>query len=543
LAAPANNYQKDVNLIVSSIVVISAAVICLMLFPDQSKQWAGKLFTSATTTFGTIVQLMGFVCAILFIGLGVSKYGNIRLGEGKPEYGNTSWIFMFICAGLGSATMYWAFMEWAYYYQTPDLNITAESKQALEFSTAYTFFHWGVTPWAIYGIASLAMAYHFHVKKNKGLSLAGIIEAITGLKAHGPVGRVIDLIFLFATFGGLVLTTTLTTTTVARGLAELLGISDGFGLKAGLVILVTIVFSLSSYIGISSGMQRLAKLACGMTLLFALVVLLVGPTLFSVNNMANAIGLALQNFVHMSLFTDPDGSGQFTRDWTVFYWLYWITYTPGVAIFVTRVSKGRKINEVVAAMLLGGCAGCWFFFGSLGSFAIHQFVTGVVNAPAMLNGAGGEAAVSMLLNTLQLGKLMSVLYFTLMLIFLASHLDAVAYTVAATSTRNLREGQDPSPNLRLFWCVMLAALPMTMLYINAPLDTLKTAVILTALPFIAILGVKIWGLLRWLSQDDGAMPAHAIEEQAARLAEVTSAEVPEAQPVPNNASIILQNQS
>ncbi|MFP3569994.1 BCCT family transporter [Paraburkholderia sp. SIMBA_030] len=450
---------------------------------------------------------------------------------------------MFICAGLSSATMYWAFMEWAYYYQTPGLNITAGSKQALEFSTAYTFFHWGITPWAIYGIASLAMAYHFHVKKNKGLSLAGIIEAITGLKAHGPVGRVIDLIFLFATFGGLVLTTTLTTTTVAKGLAELLGISDGFGLKAGLVILVTIVFSASSYIGVSSGMQRLAKLACGMTLLFALVVLLVGPTLFSLNNIANGVGLGLQNFVHLSLFTDPDGSGQFTRDWTVFYWLYWITYTPGVAIFVTRVSKGRKIKEVVAAMLLGGCAGCWFFFGSLGSYAIHQFVTGAVNAPAMLNGAGGEAAVSMLLNTLSLGKLMSVLYFTLMLIFLASHLDAVAYTVAATSTRNLQEGQDPSPNLRLFWCVMLAALPMTMLYINAPLDTLKTAVILTALPFIAILGVKIWGLLRWLSQDYGAMPAHAIEEQTARLAEVTGAEVAEAQPVPNNASIILQNQS
>lgn len=522
------NTQKDLTLIFTSIVVISLTVIGLMMFPDQAKVLADQLFTSATTTFGTLVQLLGFACVVLIVGLGFSKYGNIRLGEGKPEYKNSSWIFMFICAGLGSATMYWAFMEWAYYYLTPGLNIAAASTQALEMSIAYSFFHWGVTPWAIYGIASLAMAYHFHVRKNKGLSLAGIVESITGFKAHGPVGRVIDLIFLFATFGGLVLTTTLTTSTVAKGLSDLTGIADGFMLKAFLVILVTVVFSLSSYIGISSGMQRLAKLACGMTMLFALIVLILGPTLFSVNNIANAIGLTLQNFIHMSLFTDPTGDGEFSRGWTVFYWLYWITYAPGVAIFVTRVSKGRTIKEVVMAMILGGCGGCWFFFGSLQSFAIHQFITGVVDAPAMLSGAGGEAAVSMLLTSLPFGKVLSAVYFLLMLVFLASHLDAVAYTVAATSTRNLREGQDPSPTLRLFWCLLLAMLPLAMLYINASLNTLKTAVILTAIPFIFILIVKIWGLLKWLREDYAAMPAHLIEEQSAHLAGMSTAEANEA---------------
>jgi BCCT family betaine/carnitine transporter len=415
--------------------------------------------------------------------------------------------------------MYWAFMEWVYYYLTPGIGIAASSKQALEFSISYSFFHWGVTPWAIYGIASLAMAYHFHVRRNKGLSLAAVIEAITGFRAQGPIGRVIDLIFLFATFGGLVLTTTLTTSTVAKGLSDLTGISDGFALKASLVALVTLVFSLSSYIGIASGMQRLAKLACGLTLAFALVVLLLGPTLFTVNNIANGIGLTLQNFIHMSLFTDPVGDGEFSRGWTVFYWLYWITYTPGVAIFVTRVSRGRTIRELVMAMILGGCGGCWFFFGSLESFAIHQFIEGVVDAPAMLGGAGGEAAVSLLLNSLPLGKLFSVVYFLLMLVFLASHLDAVAYTVAATSTRNLREGDDPTPSLRLFWCALLAALPLAMLYINASLNTLKTAVILTAIPFILILIVKIWGLLKWLREDYSGMSAERIVEQAKRLAQ------------------------
>ncbi|WP_339433891.1 BCCT family transporter [Pseudomonas sp. EA_65y_Pfl2_P78] len=509
---------QDFILILISIVVIATIATGLMMYPTEAQALASQLFTSATSTFGAVVQFTGFACVVLILGLALSKYGNIRLGEGKPEYTTTSWVFMFICAGLGSATMYWAFMEWAYYYLTPGLGVAAASKEALDLSIAYSFFHWGVTPWSIYGIASLAMAYHFHVRKNKGLSLAGILEAITGLKAQGPVGRMVDLLFLFATFGGLILTTTLTTSTVSKGISELVGINDGFALKASLVLLVTVVFSMSSYIGISSGMQRLAKMACGMTLLFGLIVLLLGPTTYTLNNAVNAIGLVLHDFVRMSLYTEPNGTGEFSRGWTVFYWLYWITYTPGVAIFVTRVSKGRKIKEVVAAMILGGCGGCWMFFGSLQSFAIHQFVSGLVDAPAMLDGVGGEAAVSLLLASLPFGKILSALYFLLMLIFLASHLDAVAYTVAATSTRNLREGDDPSPNLRMFWCVLLAALPMAMLYINASLSTLKTAVILSAIPFVGILMVKIWGLFKWLREDYSAMPGYQIEEQAQRLA-------------------------
>ncbi|WP_339467108.1 BCCT family transporter [Pseudomonas capeferrum] len=501
-------------LIITSMLFVGSTVAALTAFPAQAEALADQLFTQATMTFGSLVQLLGFFCVLLIIGLAFSKYGNIRLGSGKAEYTNVSWVFMFICAGLGSATMYWAFMEWAYYYLTPGLGITGSTPQALDYSIAYSFFHWGITPWAIYGIASLALAYHFHVRRNKGLSLAAVTEAITGLKAHGPVGRIIDVIFLFATFGGLILTITVTSSTVAKGLSDLTGIADGFALKAALVLAVTVVFSISSWIGIGSGMQRLAHMACGMTLMFGLVVLLLGPTTFILNNLTNAIGLSVQNFVQMSLSTDPGGSGEFSRGWTVFYWLYWVTYTPGVAIFVTRISRGRTIREVIMAMVLGGCGGCWFFFGSLQSYAIHEFITGAINAPAMLSGAGGEAAVSLLLSSLPFGKVLAVLYFILMLVFLASHLDAVAYTVAATSTRNLREGDDPTPGLRLFWCLMLAALPLSMLYINASLHTLKTAVILSAIPFVMVLLVKIWGLLKWLREDYGSVSAQQIIDEA-----------------------------
>ncbi|MBA6139800.1 MULTISPECIES: BCCT family transporter [Pseudomonas] len=501
----------DLPLVLFSMLVISLSVGGLMMFPEQSMALSTLAFDSTTRLFGSTVQIVGFVCVVMIFWLACSKYGNIRLGEGKPKYGNVSWVFMFICAGLGSATMYWAFMEWAYYYVSPGLDIAPRSKEALEYSIAYSFFHWGITPWAIYGIASLAMAYHFHVRKNAGLSLSAAVEAITGLRATSVLGRSMDIIFLLATFGGLVLTITLSSSTVAKGLSMLFGFTDGYALKASLVIMVTLVFSMSSWVGIGGGMQRLAHAACGLTMAFAVVVLVLGPTGFTLNNIANGAGLMLQNFIHMSLATDPAGTGDFARGWTVFYWLYWITYTPGVALFVTRVSQGRKIKEVVFAMVLGGCGGCWLFFGSLQSFAIHQFMTGLIDSPDLLDSVGGEAVVSMLLASLPLGKVLAAIYFFLMMVFLASHLDAVAFSVAATSTRNLHEGDDPSPGLRLFWCLMLAAIPLAMLYIDAPLHALKTVVTLAAIPFVMILIIKVYGLLKWMREDYGDIPAHLIE--------------------------------
>ncbi|WP_218192382.1 BCCT family transporter [Pseudomonas sp. Irchel 3F3] len=511
----------DLPLIFISLVAIGLSVTGLTLYPSQSLKLSDVVFEGATKLFGAGVQIIGFVCVVFVLWIALSKYGSIKLGEGKPKYGNASWVFMFICAGLGSATMYWAFMEWVYYYSAPGVGIAPLSKEALEYSIAYSFFHWGITPWAIYGIASLAMAYHFHVRKNTGLSLSSAVEAITGLKATGVVGRFVDVVFLMSTFGGLVLTITLSASTVGKGISMLFGIDDGYALKAALVLAVTLVFSLSSYIGIGKGMQKLAHAACGLTVIYAVIVLVLGPTGFTLNNIANGVGLMLQNFVRMSLSTDPVGNGEFARGWTVFYWLYWITYTPGVALFVTRVSRGRKIKEVVAAMILGGCGGCWFFFGSLQSFAIHQFISGVVDAPSLITSVGGEEVVSLLLFSLPFGKILAVGYYLLMLVFLASHLDAVSFAVAATSTRNLKEGDEPSTTLRLFWCLMLAAIPLAMLYIGAPLHALKTVVTVAAIPFLAVLIVKMYGLLRWMKADYGDSPAHEIELMCSERSELS----------------------
>nr|MDL2419516.1 BCCT family transporter [Pseudomonas sp. BGr12] len=512
------NKKIDVFLITVSLIAVLLTVIGLAVFPAQAENAANQLFELSTRTFGTSVQVLVFGSSLAVLYLAFSKYGNIRLGSGKPEYATATWVFMFICAGMGSSTLYWGVMEWAYYYQTPGLNIAAATPKALEYSVGYSFFHWGISAWSIYALASLAMAYHFHVRKKSGLNLASIVEAVTGFKATGPVGRTVDLIFLLTMMGALTVSLALTASTLTRGLHDLTGTPDTFTVQLMVIGAVAIMFSLSSYIGIDGGLQRLSKMVCIGALVFAAVVLLVGPTQFTINNTANSIGLMIQNYVHMSLFTDPAGDGAFTRNWTVFYWLWWVSYAPGVAMFVTRVSRGRQIKEVVFALLMGGSFGCWFFFGALESYSMHQFITGAVDVPKMLSEQGGESAVTHLLLALPWGQVFLGVYLFIMAIFCASHMDAAAYAVAATSTRNLSEGDDPTPTHRLFWCVVLTLVPLAMLFAKASLSTMKTAVVLTAIPFMVILLVKIYGFFKWMVQDYGQVPAYKIEEEAARLA-------------------------
>lgn len=502
-STPRQSAKHDKTLISISLVFVFITIGLLMMYPTGSQEAAKSMFSGLTNSIGSVVQLFGFaaVCIVLYVGS--SKFGDIKLGEGDPEYTNTSWLFMFICAGLGSATMYWAFMEWAYYYNGIGLNIPAQSNEALRTSLSYVFFHWGITPWAIYALASVTMAYHFHINRSKGLNLSTLVSSILNLDENSTasrvIGRVLDLTFLFATFGGLILTTTVTIGTVSTGFASLFGIENSFLLKTGLLALVTLTFTLSSYIGISEGLQKIAHMACGMTFVFGLIVLVLGDTTFIIDFVVNSLGLTLSNFVEMSLFTDVTNDGTFNKDWTVFYWLYWITYTPGVSIFVTRISKGRTIRQVIFGLIAGGCAGCWFFFGSLSGYAVDMFASDIINAPQILTTISGDYAVAELIANLPMGSFLSVFYFILMMVFLASHLDATAYTVAAVSTKGLKQGEDPERSLRLFWCVMLSLLPLAMLYINASLDTLKTAVTLTAAPFIVVLLLCIVGLKKFLS--------------------------------------------
>lgn len=508
--------KLDTFLIGISLVVVFAVVACLYFAPEASQSAASSIFKTLTNMFGSFTLLFTFFGVILLLLIALTKFGSIKLGEGQPEYSTFKWIAMMVSCGLGSATVYWAFIEWAYYIGTPGLGIAASSQLAYEMSVPYTMFHWGISAWTLYALAGLPIAYHFHVRKNSGLSLSGVISAMTGLKPTNVICRIVDVLFIFICFGGLSITLGVSVPLVTEILSAVLGITPSFSINLGIILVLSILYSFSSYIGLKKGMAKISDYNIKLVGLFCLGVLICGPTLFIISNTTQSLGLMLQNFIHMSLFTDSVGKSGFPETWTIFYWLYWITYAPFTGVFIAKVSKGRSVRSVIANTLLSGSAGCFLFFGILGSLSMHSQISGAVDMVGMLAAGSDNAAIVQVLYTLPGSALFMVVFCISTLLFLATTLDGAAFTMASTSTPGLHNDEEPSPMLRLFWCVMLSLVPLTMILIKANLNTIKTCAIITAIPIIFIMLIMLVGWVRWMLHDFGHMPRHILEEQFAR---------------------------
>lgn len=509
--------SPDYWLIIISVILIILSGFAIGFYPKASNRVVESLFQLATDNLMVpVIALFGFYTVyVLYIIF--SKYGNIRLGEGKPHFNTTTYVFMFICAGVSSAILYWSLIEWTYYYTTPGINMEPLSKEALRNSVGYTIFNWGGPQWACYTFGSLAMAFYYHKRKYSDLSIGGFFEAVTGLKAQGLLGKVIDLFFLIGTVGGLTMTMVVTTLTFSAGLSSITHLPNNLVMHTCFILLVGSTFTLSSYIGIADGLKKLANIVCYAVLACCLLLLIIGPTNFIAANAINSIGFAISNFISLFTFTDPENNGLFYKEWSLFYWFWTIAYTPAVAIFAARVSHGRTMRELSCAMLFGGISCAWTIHLIFGGYSLSQFVNGVLDLPQLVMEQSGDFAIIEIIRTIPFPSIATIAFLFILLVFLASHVDAAAYTVATTTTKNLQQGQDPHPMLRLFWCIVVAVIPLAMIYSKVPIQTVKTAVIVSAVPFIIFLGIMTYGLLKWMKEDYGGKTVGEIDQESAEL--------------------------
>lgn len=496
-----NNMKIDKLLITISLVFVTLIVSLLYIKPKASQKVANIIFGNMTNWFGSFTLIFTFVGFLILVYVAFSKYGKIKLGDYDPEYSTFKWVAMMISCGLGSATVYWAFIEWAYYIGTPGLGIEPGSIKAFEMSLPYNMFHWGFSAWTLYALVGLPMCYHFYVRKNEGLSLSSIVSEITGIKKEGVLGRIINVMFIFICFGGLSITLGVSVPLVSQVLSSVLGIEATFKMNVILILAISVVYSFSSYIGIEKGMSRISEWNSKLAIIFCLGIVFFGPGLFIINNTTNSFGLMLQNFTRMSLFTDPINQSGFPQSWTIFYFLYWITYAPFTGIFIAKVSKGRTLRSVVMNTIISGSMGCFFFFGVIGSLSIDRQLKGLVDMVGLLGNGQDTVAIIQVLRTLPYSSIFMVIFSIVSVLFLSTTLDGAAFTMASTATPGLKENEEPHPLHRLFWCILLALVPLAMIFIGADLNTIKTAAIITGVPIIFIMIIMIFGWLKWMKHD------------------------------------------
>lgn len=487
-----------------SIAVILGITIPLVLFPESGNLVIKQLFGFATGNFGWLYLIGGLGAVVFLLWLALGRYGQVRLGraEDLPEFSYFSWVAMIFCGGIGIAIANWAWVEPIYYFDGPPLGIAAKSKEAAEWALAYGQFHWGLTPWAFYCLPAIPIAYSMYVRRQPGVRLSVAARGLLGDKANGWLGTLLDTVVVFGIVGGVGTSLGLAVPLVSMLASDVLGLQPSFGLDMLILGLWTALFGMSVWYGLSKGIKILSDINVYLAVLLLLFVLAIGPTLFIINGWSNSVGLMVNNFVQMSLWTDPVAKGSFPQDWTIFYWAWWIAYAPMMGLFVARISRGRTIRELVFAELIWGSLGCWVFFAVWGGYALDLQLSGALDVSAILNQQGIPATVLAILKTMPMAELVIAVFVLLCFVFLATTLDSAAYVLASVTSRELSGYEEPRRWIRITWALLLAVVGIGLIKVGG-LKAVQTSTIIVALPLIPVLGVLAWSLLRMLNQDFG----------------------------------------
>jgi BCCT family betaine/carnitine transporter len=380
------------------------------------------------------------------------------------------------------------------------------SQFAAELSSAYPLFHWGITAWGLFTVGAVALGYRYYIRKKPGLTLNLCCERTIGEKnANGLPGKIIDIIFVFGILGGISCTLAFGVPMLCDNLAKLTGFANGFGLQIGMMLFVTVVFFISSYIGLEKGLKNLCNWNAYIAITLALFVLVAGPTLFEIKAFTNGFGYMIQNFVYMSLWTDPIANSGFPESWTAFYWAWWLALGPWMWIFEVKVSRGRTIGQMIVGVLGAGSLGTFLYFGTVSNYGLYMQINHLKDFVGILQNQGTTAAITAMVTSLPFGTVVLVVWLIVGIMFLATTLDSASWTLAAATTRNLGENDEPARGFRLFWSLALALVPLAFIFSEASLSSLQTMAVLTAVPIAVVTILSMVSAIQYVHEDYGSM--------------------------------------
>jgi BCCT family betaine/carnitine transporter len=287
---------------------------------------------------------------------------------------------------------------------------------------------------------------------------------------------------------------------IAACVARITGWETGFALELGVVAVSVALFATSVWMGLKKGIKRLSDI--NMWLAFGLLafVLIAGPTVLLLKTSLNSIGLVAQNFVRLNTWTDAFTDSGFVENWTVFYWAWWIAYAPFVGLFVTRISRGRTLRQVIFGMLVYGSLGGGLFYMVFGNFGLSLELSGALDVTGIMSAQSSSAAIVSILEHLPVAGLVIFVYALIALIFSATTYDSASYILASAATRHLPAGDEPDRWHRVFWALALAVLPLTLMFIG-DLKVIQSASLIVSLPLIFVGGLMSVSLVKQLRQD------------------------------------------
>ena len=494
--------HKKLNLDVNPyIFFISIIVILVFLF-------FGVFFTEGTARVFDFVQAfivgqMGWLYVLSFaiflvfvIYLFFSRFGKIRLGpdDSEPDYSYASWFAMLFSAGMGIGLVFFSVAEPMFHYLAPP-TMEGETLEAAREAMRLTFFHWGFHPWAMYIIVAMSLAY-FSFRKGLPLSIRSAFYPLLGNRIYGWMGNTIDILAIFGTMFGVATSLGLGVMQVNAGLEYLFGIDISTNIQILLIAGITAIATISVALGLDKGIRVLSNFNMTVAIGLIIFVFIAGPTIYLLNATVENTGYYLQNLIQSTFWMgtfDGDGMEEWLGGWTLFYWGWWIAWSPFVGTFIARISKGRTIQEFIAGVLLVPTAFTFVWLTVFGNTGLSMEIFD----DAGISELGTEQMLFAMLDGLPLAQISSIAATLVIITFFVTSSDSGSLVIDM-----LASGGNPNPPVgqRVFWAVSEGAVAAVLLLAGG-LGALQTAAITTGLPFTIVLLLMCLSLYKGLSSE------------------------------------------
>jgi glycine betaine transporter len=445
--------------------------------------------------FGWFYQFATTFFLIFALIIAFSRYGNIKLGkdEDKPEFSTPTWFAMLFSAGMGIGLLFYGVSEPVAHYANPPFG-EAQTIESAKSALRHTYLHWGFHAWAIYAVVALALAYYKFRKNLPGL-MSATLYPLLGEKVKGPIGYTIDVTAVFATIFGVAASLGLGAAQINSGFNYLFGLPVNFSTQLIIILITTAVFILSAGTGVSKGIKYLSNANMILAVVLFFSFLLLSPTQFVLETFLTTFGSYVQNLPSMGLRFAPFNTenNQWVKDWTIFYWAWWISWTPFVGTFIARVSKGRTVREFIMAVLIVPTIVCSLWFGVFGGTGIYyDFIQG-------LNVAEQSFATSLffIYNQLPFGSVLTVISLCLIFTFFVTSADSATFVLGMQTTNG---SLNPSFPVKFTWGIILAAISIILMR-SGGLQGMQATIIVSALPLGVFLLFMAYSLLKAFSQE------------------------------------------
>ncbi|HUH89740.1 MAG TPA: BCCT family transporter [Lysobacter sp.] len=507
-----------------SLLLVIALAVAAGFAPKPFEAMSNMALAEVIQHAGWLYLLIVFLALVFLAYLAIGPLARLRIGgrDAEPEFSKPVWLSMLFAAGMGIGLVFWGAAEPISHLLTPPEGLAPGTPQAARAAMRYTFFHWGLHPWAIYALMGLAIAWFQYNRNGRGL-ISDLLQPLIGDRHLGWIGKLVNIVAVVATAIGVATTLGFGTMQISAGMERVFGLPTGLGMQLAVIGVCFVLYMASSASGVDRGIKWLSSFNLILAGVLLLAVALLGPTAFIFDTFTTSLGSYLDHLVEMSLRMSPFSASTWVADWTIFYWAWWISWAPFVGAFIARVSYGRSVREFVLGVVVVPSLIGFVWFSTFGGTALWEHLFGGVDMAGAL-AAGYETVLFRMYDSLPLSGLLSGLTIVLLVIFFVTSADSAVLVLGSMSSET---AGDPSLPRKFAWGIAIALIAAAML-VAGGLDALQTLITVAALPFALLMIAVMIGLYRVLSIE--ALREKAEERRARRAIEDWIAREQEQQP-------------